>query len=71
MLQVERAIHTKYNHYQNDVEFLRTRQQHANLRAKLSVLKKRIADWEQQRSTHKQQNDTGNGTIDNNNLMVM
>uniref|UniRef100_A0A0M3HF57 OCEL domain-containing protein n=1 Tax=Ascaris lumbricoides TaxID=6252 RepID=A0A0M3HF57_ASCLU len=45
-LAVERTIQTKYSHYQRDTEFLQTRQRHADLRAKLDVLKKRIHAWE-------------------------
>uniref|UniRef100_A0A915AUN2 OCEL domain-containing protein n=2 Tax=Parascaris univalens TaxID=6257 RepID=A0A915AUN2_PARUN len=44
--KVERTIQTKYSHYQRDTEFLQTRQRHADLRAKLDVLKKRIHAWE-------------------------
>ncbi|CAJ0931050.1 unnamed protein product, partial [Mesorhabditis belari] len=43
---VERSIHSRYARYEKDQEFLRTRQRHADLRAKLSLLKSRIAAWE-------------------------
>uniref|UniRef100_A0A1I7XSK8 OCEL domain-containing protein n=1 Tax=Heterorhabditis bacteriophora TaxID=37862 RepID=A0A1I7XSK8_HETBA len=39
-------IQNRFAHFDKDPEFLKTRQRHADLRAKLSVLKQRISDWE-------------------------
>lgn len=71
--KVERAIQTKYSHYQRDADFLHTRQKHADLRAKLDVLKKRIASWEAchaggEASRHEQDSQT---RVPDNNLLIM
>uniref|UniRef100_A0A914BYW5 OCEL domain-containing protein n=1 Tax=Acrobeloides nanus TaxID=290746 RepID=A0A914BYW5_9BILA len=44
--KVEKEIQKKFAHYQHDPDFLLSRQRHADLRAKLEVLKKRVLDWE-------------------------
>jgi hypothetical protein len=45
-IKVEEAIQSRFAKYQQDKVFLTRRQKHADLRSKLDVLKKRIADWE-------------------------
>ncbi|KHN86759.1 RNA polymerase II elongation factor ELL [Toxocara canis] len=71
--KVERTIQTKYAHYQRDTEFLQTRQRHADLRAKLDVLKKRIHAWE----TNHAKGETARAELDargssvSDNLLVM
>ncbi|KAI1733022.1 occludin homology domain-containing protein [Ditylenchus destructor] len=44
--KMEEAIQSKFAKYQQDVEFLKRRQRHADLRSKLEVLKRRISNWE-------------------------
>lgn len=44
--QMEEAIQSKFAKYQQDAEFLKRRQRHADLRSKLEILKRRISNWE-------------------------
>lgn len=41
-----RILHNKIMQYKADVDYIRARQMHNDLRAKLDVLKKRIISWE-------------------------
>lgn len=41
-----KEIYDRYDTYQSDQEFFHSRTQHANLHAKLAVLKRRILDWD-------------------------
>lgn len=71
--KIERDIQAKYSQYQRDSEFLQIRQKHADLRAKLEVLKKRIGTWEANQDSnelaHKNELDCQSRVADN--LLVM
>lgn len=46
--EIMRKIYDRYDIYQSDSDFFASRAQHANLHAKLAVLKRRINDWDRQ-----------------------
>lgn len=46
ILQMEEAIHAKFQKYQRDEHFINQRQKHTDLRAKLEVVRRRIGVWE-------------------------
>lgn len=45
-LEIERDIQKRFARFEKNDTFLKSRQQHADLRSKLTVLKQRISDWE-------------------------
>lgn len=45
-------IYDRYDLYQSDTEFFENRRKHAQLHAKLSVLKRRINDWDRRLLNH-------------------
>lgn len=62
-VQVERKIQSKFAEYQRNKEFLDARQKHADLRAKLEVLKQRISSWEKAQRAQMSKSCLPNGRI--------